>query len=303
MPRNIALGCDSQPLEFGDFAERLERRGFDPDDEESLAQVAELLAGLGRNTTFLGDIALAELKNRARQQGDGNGYSPQVIMLHRPRARWFVRANIWPSADESVVRQSGMAPFFYGLPHDHNFSFLTLGYFGPGYWSDYYEYDQAAVTGRIGEKVDLRFVERSALSPGKLMLYRAHRDVHSQLPPDALSVSINIMHIAPHQQWMDQYRFNTGDGSIDGLLSRNPNAILLRLAMMAETDGGIDLAEQFAMAHPSPRMRWSSVEAMIDLAKMPGERIALLERFARSSCRLVREECAQRLQRLETLAD
>jgi hypothetical protein len=35
------------------------------------------------------------------------------------------------------MRASGAAAFVYGLPHDHNFDFLTLGYFGPGYWSDY----------------------------------------------------------------------------------------------------------------------------------------------------------------------
>ncbi len=42
------------------------------------------------------------------------------------------RANIWPSENDHMVRASGGASFVLGLPHDHNFSFLTLGYFGPG---------------------------------------------------------------------------------------------------------------------------------------------------------------------------
>ena len=40
-----------------------------------------------------------------------------------------------------MFKASGISPFFYHVPHDHNFSFLTVGYLGPGYWSEYYEYD------------------------------------------------------------------------------------------------------------------------------------------------------------------
>ncbi len=68
-------------------------------------------------------------------------------MLHRASEKYFIRANFWPSPRDSVFKLSGTSPFFYGLPHDHNFSFLTVGYLGPGYWSEYYEYDYAAVTG------------------------------------------------------------------------------------------------------------------------------------------------------------
>lgn len=44
----------------------------------------------------------------------------------------------------------------------------------------------------------IRFVERSNLAEGRMMLYRAHRDVHSQLPPESLSVSLNIMDEGEH---------------------------------------------------------------------------------------------------------
>ena len=118
-------------------------------------------------------------------------------MLHSRSGKFLMRANCWPAAADSVVVNSGTDPFFYGRPHDPNFSFLTVGYVGPGYWSDYYEYDYERTVGFIGEKVDLRFVERSRLSEGKVMMYRRHRDVHSQLPPDSLSVSLNIMAVSP----------------------------------------------------------------------------------------------------------
>ena len=103
---------------------------------------------------------------------------------------------------------SGPAPFFYDLPHDHNFSFLTVGYLGPGYWSDYYEHDGDAHAGLDGEPVELRFVERSRLSEGRVLLYRAHRDIHVQRPPDSFSVSLNILAADPGQHWRTQYRFD-----------------------------------------------------------------------------------------------
>src|SRR3546814_2634595 len=54
------------------------------------------------------------------------------------------------------------------------------------------------VDGRLGEPLNLQFVERSQLDEGKMMLYRAHRDIHSQRPPTSLSVSLNIMDEGEH---------------------------------------------------------------------------------------------------------
>ena len=88
-------------------------------------------------------------------------------MLHGRSSKFIIRANFWPALKDSVVRHSGTDPFFYGVPHDHNFSFLTVGYLGPGYWSDYYEYDYGEVVGYPGEEVDLRFVEKSRLDAGQ----------------------------------------------------------------------------------------------------------------------------------------
>jgi hypothetical protein len=184
---------DGDPIELADLIEALNDDAFDPGDEEGFAAMAPLLRRLAGNRDFLAGLAVAELKDRCARQSLENRYSAQVIMLHRASEKYFIRANFWPSPQDSVVRNSGLAPFFYHVPHDHNFSFLTVGYLGPGYWSEYYEYDYEKVVGFPGEPVGLRYVETSRLEPGKVMLYRAHRDVHNQLPADSLSVSINIM--------------------------------------------------------------------------------------------------------------
>ena len=40
------------------------------------------------------------------------------------------------------------------------------------------------------------------------MLYRAHKDIHLQLPADAMSVSLNIVETSHSIAFRDQYRFD-----------------------------------------------------------------------------------------------
>ena len=131
--------------------------GFDPQDEASVAHAALALRRLGNDRTFLGDLLIAQLKDRHRDIGESSAYGAQSVVLSAPRGGCFLRANIWPSERDACFRSSGAKTFVYGLPHDHNFSFLTVGYLGPGYASDYYEYDYEAAAGYAGETPGLRF--------------------------------------------------------------------------------------------------------------------------------------------------
>ena len=193
MPRLIEPGAGGA-IELDDLVEALDSTPFDARDEEEFAALGPLLARLGRNVDFLAELAIDELKGQCEAQHRGNGYGAQVFLLRPPNGRYVLRANFWPARTDPVVRASGAAAFFYDLPHDHNFPFLTYGYLGPGYWSDYFEYDVAGLAGIAGEDARLRFVERSRLEPGKLMLYRMRRDIHE--PPRA---QIGIDQILPHR--------------------------------------------------------------------------------------------------------
>ena len=44
---------------------------------------------------------------------------------------------------------------------------------------------------------------RHRLAEGQLQFYRAHVDIHAQIPADALSVSVNILHTGGAQGWLD----------------------------------------------------------------------------------------------------
>lgn len=238
--------------------------GFDADDPASTRAAADWLRRLANNRTFLGDVLIDRLAGRG---GDeiASGYGPQAIVLSRPRdnrpGAAFLRAAIWPSARDHVFQTSGAGSFVYGAPHDHNFDFLTVGYCGPGYASDYFEYDYEAVAGYPGEDAGLRFIERSVLSPGKLMLYRRHVDVHSQLPPESLSVSVNVMRLDPAQGWHDQYGFDLEAGTVTRWLNPLAAEAFLRVAVASGALGAWDYAAWVGTSHPSERMRLASFEA------------------------------------------
>jgi hypothetical protein len=292
MPRVIDC-IDDTACELDDCVAALSTSGFDPNEEDSLLHAAGWLRRLGNNRVFLAARMLAELKERHTDGDAASVYGPQVVMLSPLGGEFFLRANIWPSRDEHAFRASGARPFAYQLPHDHNFDFLTVGYFGPGYWSDYWEYDYEAVAGAVGEKVGLRFVERSRLGPGKLMHYRAHRDVHSQLPPDALSVSLNVMHAGSAQGCLDQYRFDVAKDEIAAVLSPAANEVFLRIAVGLGGAEARDLAERFARGHPSDRMRLCALEAQAGVLDAAA-RDDLWRRAESSGRRLVALEAKRR---------
>lgn len=293
MPRVIEPE-DAGSCSLAECADALFAHGFDPMDEESLHHGAGWLRKLGNNATFLGDILVQNLTQRHREEAQGQSYGPQSLVLSDHRGDCFLRANIWPGAEDRVLLASGRSPFLYDMPHDHNFHFLTLGYFGPGYWSDYYEYEYAEVAGYRGEPVRLTPKGRQRLEPGKLMLYRAHRDVHRQLPADALSVSLNIMHANPALGWLDQYRFDIENETLGAIISHGSTDAFLRVAVAMGGEESLDLAERFAAHHPSDRMRVTASDALASRLTDVAERDAFWAKMENSGRRMVAAEAKAR---------
>ena len=286
MPR--VIDCPTgERLDLDDLVEMLETGDFDGRDEDNFASWGVQLKKLANDRTFLADMMIAELKQRCEGQVRGNQYSAQVVMLHNRSQKFLIRANLWPALKDSVVRHSGTDPFFYNVPHDHSFGFLTVGYLGPGYWSDYYEYDYGEVIGYPGEDVALRFIEKTRLEEGKVMLYRAHRDIHLQLPADALSVSLNIVDTSYSTQLRDQYRFDIENQKIEGLVTRMSVEPMLALAAHYGGGEGLDLIADFADSHPSDRVRWCAMRARAAALPTLDERIAVFEEGARTDSLLV----------------
>lgn len=298
MPR-IIQNTASDACSLEECTAALDESGFDPADEQSLLHAAGWLGRLGRNRDFLGDMLVDRLADRHGPDPIENAYGPQAIVLTGMHQGYFLRANIWPAESDHCYRASGGRSFVYGAPHDHNFDFLTVGYFGPGYVSDYYEYDYEAVAGYDGEAAGLRFVERSALPEGRLMHYRAHRDVHSQLPPESLSVSLNIMAASPVSGWFDQYRFDLDAGEVTQVLNPGSSEVFLRMAVALGGDEALNLADHLGRSHPSSRLRLASFEARSMMEPDPAARDAVWREAELSGDRMLQAEAKRRRAALE----
>ena len=127
-----------------------------------------------------------------------------------------------------------------------------------------------------GTDAGLRFIERSRLDPGKLMLYRMQRDVHVQLPPDSFSVSLNILGQHPSHPWIDQYRFDIARNAIAEGLTTAPSEALVMLAAHLGGGNGLDLADHLIRHHPHPRMRRTAAAALASANCHTGDAVLAL---------------------------
>ncbi|AHY60966.1 hypothetical protein [Stenotrophomonas rhizophila] len=183
------------------------------------------------------DLALFQQDNR---------YSGQTLILARRRG-FYLRVNLWPSANDELARldlQNFNKFYVYGdrYAHDHNFDFLTIGLHGPGYQTDLWTYDNTGVTGSIGEKVLLTAHGRQRLAPGTMLLFRKSVDIHTQLAPESLSVSLNfIPEVSPISE---QYLFDVHTGRIASIEDLFPRARNMEVLVSELGDAGVTDAFQ-----------------------------------------------------------
>lgn len=264
----------------------------DLSDPDAIAASAPALQSLSNDRHLVANIFNDNLKNflsgaRTTQ------YSPQSFVIggkRTERKTFFVRGNVWcPIAQQAVMRALEERVFSYNIAHDHNFHFMTVGYFGSGYQTDIYEYDSDKVQGYLGEPVELRFIERTGLPRGKVMLYRPSVDVHLQMPPADLSISLNLMVLEPQLQARDQYFFNVDAGTIAGLpysaavFQRNT---LIQLAGYIGNVHTTELLLRLAAGDSNRRTRVAALDSMVRLA--PQVAACSLHRYAGDADPMVR---------------
>jgi len=252
-------------IDLDEFLDYL-RNNFDSSDHESALAAAEPFRALSNNETFLTDRLNRDLLKWDDFQ-IGNDYTAQTFVLASYR-NWFVRANIWmPPSNIPEISEAEKNLFPYLVPHDHNFSFLTVGYWGSGYWTRLYEYEHDRVTGEAGEKVDLHYLGRTSLPRGKVMYYRGSRDVHSQEHPIDFSISLNLMIVRPEEYGHDQYFFDL-DSSTISRVSGKQNSGRVFMCELAGVIGDSTTAstlETLAATHESARVRAASYGALAKL--------------------------------------
>jgi hypothetical protein len=226
------------------------------EDAESIQESAYMLKRLSNNRTFLTDFVTEQLKQYKIFKG-GDFYTPNVFHL-RGNERFLIRANVWkPAAIDEQRRKLEDPLFSFNMPHDHNFNFLTAGYFGPGYETEIYEYNRSKVKGEIGEKVEIRFLEKVNLNQGELIFFRAGKDIHTQLHPKSMSISLNLLVYHDGVFLNDQFYFDTKKSEITGYSGSNNcgRVNLFEISEQLYDNNLIDVMETISKKHPNERTR------------------------------------------------
>ncbi|MFK0380259.1 HEAT repeat domain-containing protein [Pandoraea sp. NPDC090278] len=156
-------------------------------DENGIHEVARWLAAYASNRSSVIDCICHELDYPKNFQ-QHNDVQPPTFIVHSDE-RIVIRLVVWLPRSGRF----GNTPFSYEEPHDHNFDFWTVNFFGDGYVTHLYDYSYDEVTGFSDEAVALDYRGEHVLCPGKVMFYVRNKDLHIQHPPKNLSASLNLI--------------------------------------------------------------------------------------------------------------
>jgi hypothetical protein len=239
-------------------------------DFESLCDSAWALKALANNRTFLGDAINQELKAYLDGRANPN-FSANTILLHRSPSH-TIRANVWaPLSPDAERRTMEATAYSYFAFHDHNFHFVTAGYLGRGYETVLYRHRFERERGGLNAAADLHYVERARLDLGAVMTYRAFYDVHAQLPPEEVSISLNLMAHPPEFAEQPQYFFDMETKRIATAVCDGHESFGLFIRM-AEHVGNADTLEilaKLAQSHAANAVREAAFTQLLTLC--PGD--------------------------------
>lgn len=260
---------NNNSISIAEYCEWMEAN-VDFRDEASVLASASTFHQLSNNRTLLEEIITSSLKTEAEGIQQFNVYTDATFILAMSRNKpFFVRANVWkkPQARNGTHDWENQH-YSYLLAHDHNFDFMTVGYHGLGYRTEIYEYDKEAISGYIGEKIELRFLEDTRLECGKVMFYRKSKDVHVQHPPEQLSISLNLMMRCTDQHTRQQFEFDVQNSKIKNYLSGDISLRVSLIEMAAELGGTacVDILDRIARTHVCPRSRKAAFTGLLHSA-------------------------------------
>jgi hypothetical protein len=253
------------PEEFADWADK----NIDPLCDQSIISASDKLYELNQNKSFIIE-SICE-KMMLLSSGSLNASSSQST-LHAARRNkngsivvrsvlWTPRTNV---SDRARLLQDSVLT--YSLPHDHNFSLLTIGHWGPGYTTEIFEYRNEEIVGYEGELVDIKFKEKVKLSEDKILFFKANNDIHTQFYPDDVSISLNVMVIENDAELKPQYVFDTEKGLIKGILQGHKISQLYGVFDMVDVLGFdekmIELSTQILKTHPSDHIRNRALQSI-----------------------------------------
>jgi hypothetical protein len=237
-------------------------------DPSSFEAAAPALAALARNRSFLPAI-LFERLSAWRPDDPDHAYDQEALVLY-DHGDFAVRALVWrPPAEDAAQQARVLRQAPYGICHNHTFTLLTVGYLGSGYRTEIYRGDPARALGYAGEPFEVDLIEDTTLPLGKVMLYHPWVHFHRQYQPRELSLSLNLISLAPEANLRNQLLVDPARGCItdvDGPGAAARVFLSEMLRALGDASLGPEL-ERLASEHPTPEMRDFAYGA---LAELPG---------------------------------
>ena len=254
----------SKSISLEDFINKINLI-VNPNEPKTLIECVEYSHMLSNNREFLAKFLNNQLENFVDFQGNNNR-SAQTITLYS-NDNFYLRVNAWPKIKSSNGWENNLYRTLQA--HDHNFDFLTVGYLGEGYETEIWEYDYEKVGGYEGEKVDLKYLETTKLPKGKVMIYRASKDVHAQFPAEEYSVSINIMPNNKKVLKREQFWFTLDKKEIKSVAENVGTCryLLFNLAKNMGNDKTLNLIEKISINHKIPYVKVRAIETLSSLIK------------------------------------
>jgi hypothetical protein len=254
-------------ISFDDFINNINNKLI-PGEMSTLQDCATDIQKLANNQEFLIAFVHKELNEFLNFQSK-NTHSAQTLVLYGNQ-KFYFRVNIWPPLSKRQdIAEWQKSIFVYEEPHDHNFSFLTVGYFGGGYDTEIWEYDYNKISGIVGEEVDMKFLEKTSLSKGKAMIYRKSTDIHSQFAPNDYTVSLNVMPFETSLVQNEQFYFDLNKKTITGITPSGATGRYF-ITELASTLGGDKIynkLEEISKNHTNPFLRLRCYDAMAAIHK------------------------------------
>jgi hypothetical protein len=245
MKSSISVKNDNSSISLDEFIEIIEENKFDLADDDDIATLSVQLNKLNNNKTFLINQIAHELTNLLAFQ-ESNVYDYDTFILHRSK-NFLIRAVVWQPLDMSTNN-------IFEVFHDNNFDLLTIGYFGPGYKTHVYTYNNDDVVGLIDEKVNVQDKGIFTLTTGRILLYDAKKDIHIQIPPESLSVSLNVIPLKNAFN-RPQFEFDRNDFRICRYLHKSSNELTIRLAGVLGNQNDIEVLKTIFDKHSNPHLR------------------------------------------------
>lgn len=252
---------DNAPeLSFDDFVGEL-------GDGEMLKELVEtercewIADRLTRTTNEISFVEEKILKIIESEDPDAiyDGYGDTSVILASTE-NFAIRVVKWIPQAAIVSPELEREGLSYNLVHNHDFQLVTKGIFGPGYQTDIYRLRADMIAGAIGEDVSLDFLGRHTLETGDVFWYEQSYDVHTQIPPASLSLSLNIIPRS-RSEGLGQFIFDSRDSKIVEFARNGSSRTLGLLTMLSElspTHGTRDLILEIAS---TSRNDWLKIAA------------------------------------------